>query len=75
MEAMNLGQKMGMTTLIRVPTSIAITGVDFQIQISTINVGLTLVEDFQNGNSFDNSQGGDTVRHTNFFVLILIYKY
>ena len=66
MEAMNLGQKMGMTTLIRVPTSVAITGVDFQIQISTINEGLTLVEDFQNGNSFDNIQGGDTVRHTNF---------
>ena len=31
-------------------------------------MGLTLLEDIQNGNFFDNSQGGDTVRHSNFFV-------
>ena len=63
---MNLGQKMGMTILIRVPTSIAITRVDFHHQRSTINVGLTLVEDIQNGNFLDNPQGGDSVRHRNF---------
>jgi len=58
---------MGMTILIRVLTSIAITGVDFHIQRSTINVGLTLVEDIQNGNLLDNTQGGDCVQNTVFF--------
>lgn len=55
---------MGMTILIRVLTSIAITGVDFHIQRSTINVGLTLVEDIQNGNLLDYTQGGDSIRNS-----------
>lgn len=40
---------------------------DFHIQRSTINVGLTLVEDIQNGNLLDNTQGGDCVQNTVFF--------